>query len=261
MNIENSLRAAVANYPDALRDGQLGQVARFAFEVDTVRSRVAKDAVVCDVGGGWGTFAIGCALAGLRPILIDDFRDPGFLDAPTMDAMRALWRHHGVEVVTRDVVTQGLGMVPASLDAVTSFDSLEHWHHSPKALLHEIAAALKPRGLLVIGTPNCANLRKRISAVAGRGKWTPMTDWYEQAEFRGHVREPDVDDLRYIARDIGLENIEVLGRNWLGYSVCRSKWVRAITPFVDHALRLRPSLCANIYMLGYTRPADARREH
>lgn len=246
------LRNAVSRYPAAIRDGQFGHVSRIAFEVDLVRSRLPAGAIVCDVGGGWGTFAIGCALAGLRPVLIDDFRDPGFFDEPTMNAMRDLWRLHGLEVLTRDVVADGLGSAPASLDAVTSFDSLEHWHNSPKALLHEIAAALKPRGLLLIGTPNCANLRKRLSSVLGRVKWTSMEDWYEQAEFRGHVREPDVGDLRYIARDIGLEHVEVVGRNWHGYSTSRPRWIRAVTPLVDYALRLRPSLCANIYMIGTT---------
>ena len=43
----------------------------------------------------------------------------------------------------------------------------------------------------MVGVPNCVNLRKRLTVPLGRGKWSPMADWYEQPSFRGHVREPD----------------------------------------------------------------------
>ena len=68
------------------------------------------------------------------------------------------------------------------------------------------------------------NLRKRITVPLGYGKWSRMEDWYEEDRFRGHVREPDVADLRYIGADLDLKNIEILGRNWLGYQ-SRFNWV------------------------------------
>ena len=73
-------------------------------------------------------------------------------------------------------------------------------------------------GLFVLGVPNRVNLRKRVFVPFGYGKWSSMKDWYESPVFRGHVREPDVDDLRYIARDLHLRDWQVFGRNWLGYS-------------------------------------------
>jgi hypothetical protein len=77
-----------------------------------------------------------------------------------------------------------------------------------------------------------------------------MTDWYESEVFRGHVREPDVDDLRYIARDLRLTDVRVIGRNWLGFETRRA-WVRAITAIVNRALILAPSLCSDIYLIGH----------
>jgi hypothetical protein len=77
-----------------------------------------------------------------------------------------------------------------------------------------------------------------------------MEDWYEQQVFRGHVREPHVIDLRYIARDLGLVDISVFGRNWLGRD---SRWalVRKLARVADPALRRFPSLCSDIYVEGY----------
>jgi hypothetical protein len=78
-----------------------------------------------------------------------------------------------------------------------------------------------------------------------------MEEWYEEEVFRGHVREPDVSDLYYIARDMGLQSIQVVGRNWLGYG-SRRAWIRLATSVVDVPLRAFPSLCANLYLTGTT---------
>jgi hypothetical protein len=100
----------------------------------------------------------------------------------------------------------------------------------------------------VLGVPNSVNARKRLTVPFGKGAWSPMEEWYEQSEFHGHVREPDVSDLRYIASDMGLREIQIIGRNWLGYYGRPA--VRAITTLADPLLRLRPSLCSDLYLLG-----------
>ena len=126
---------------------------------------------------------------------------------------------------------------------------MEHWHHSPKALFARMMVQLKPGGLVVIGVPNCVNLRKRITVPLGHGKWTAMEDWYERPVFRSHVREPDTKDLRYIARHLGLVDMAVLGRNWSGYRK-PSRLFRAAARAADGLLRLAPALCADIYLIG-----------
>jgi hypothetical protein len=93
------------------------------------------------------------------------------------------------------------------------------------------------------------NLRKRLTVPFGVGKWTPMWAWYEVERFRSHVREPDVDDLRYIAADLGLCNVKIIGRNWSGYR-SRFRAARIITPLIDRLLRFWPSLCSDIYLVG-----------
>ncbi len=78
-----------------------------------------------------------------------------------------------------------------------------------------------------------------------------MKDWYETDRFRGHVREPDVGDLQYIAADLELASPEIMGRNWLGRRSPHRLTAR-ITALVDPLLSRFPSLCSDIYLLGRT---------
>ncbi|MCH8164892.1 MAG: class I SAM-dependent methyltransferase [Planctomycetes bacterium] len=234
-------------YPPALVEGQLSDVRRVAFHISLVISEKEPNRRICDLGGGIGLFSVGCAALGMSCVLADDFGDK--VNQQYGDEQFALHKKLGVDIVAKDVISERLDFEPESFDAFTCFDAMEHWHHSPKVLFGEIRQALKPCGLFILGGPNCVNLRKRISAPLGIGKWSGMGDWYEKTTFRGHVREPDVDDLQYIADDMKLRNVRILGRNWLGYH-STFKWVRIGMPLFDHALRLLPSLCSDIYLVG-----------
>jgi SAM-dependent methyltransferase len=230
-------------------------ISRMAFNLGLVLRCVGTGARVCDLGGGIGLFSPGCAALGMYATLVDDFNDP--VNREFADVPRAVHEHYGVRVVNADVLQGQLQFPENSFDAVTTFDSMEHWHASPKRLFATALSWLRPGGILVIGVPNCVNLRKRVTVPFGHGKWSPMAEWYESERFRGHVREPDTDDLRYIAADLGLEDVTILGRNWLGY-VSRRRWIRALTPILDAPLRLFPALCADIYLVG-TKPHTTPR--
>jgi len=244
-----TVRTVVEQLPGPIRADQNAELARFAYEVDLVTQHVPRGSAVCDIGAGWGVLALVLAASGMRSTLLDDFGDAGYREPYAKDVF-ALWERYGVRSINRDPSESGLGLEPESLDAITTFDCLEHWHRSPKRMLHQAMEVLKPGGLLVIGTPNSANLRKRIDAVLGRTAWSAMGDWYEPETFRGHVREPNVADLLYMGRDIGLESMEILGRNFAGLASTQPWWVRAVTPLADRVLKVRPSLCSNIYLLG-----------
>jgi SAM-dependent methyltransferase len=257
------LRELAKRFPPALVDAQLADLTRVSFQTGLVLDRKGADVALCDVGSGLGLFPAACAQAGMRVTMMDDFAPPyadaesarATPDAPDavnfqgVDEALAVHRALGVRVEKRDPLAEGFGFPPESLDVVTTFDSMEHWHRSPKRLFGEFMRALVPGGLLVIGVPNCVNLRKRITVPLGHGKWSEMAHWYEPEFFRGHVREPDVDDLHYIARDLGLVDVEILGRNWAGYQN-RRPFVRFATRFVDRILQLRPSLCSDLYLIG-----------
>jgi SAM-dependent methyltransferase len=248
---ERTLAAILNEYPAVLRRFLAPSLQRCAWQIDVVRRGVGSNATVVDVGGAVSLFAPGCAAIGMRAILIDDSFDDDDreIGAAKREAIARVIRPRGVMVMRRDIGVDGVGIPPESADAFTSFGVLEHLHRSPKAALHEMWKGLRPGGLLLIGTPNRANLRKRIALLFGGAKWSSMQDWYERPEFRGHVREPDVDDLRYIVRDLGIPRAAVLGRNWMG-TQSPKRPVRVAARLGDGLLRLRPQLCSDIYLVG-----------
>jgi SAM-dependent methyltransferase len=178
--------------------------------------------------------------------LVDDFRDA--VNLAYGDGILDLHRNRGVEVISRDLIADGFG-VEGKFDVIATFDSMEHWHHSPKRLFHEAVKQLKPEGRLIIGVPNCVNLRKRLTMPFGYRKWSAFREWYEADLFRVHVREPDVEDLHSIAADLGLAVEKVFGRNWVGYT-SSSHLVRLAVNIIDLPLQYFPSLCGNIYLVA-----------
>lgn len=256
--LEHKIAELAAQHPaEAVRrDFSPAEAKRIAFHVRLVADRKGANSTVADLGGGIGLFSLACAAVGMRVFLVDDFRDP--VNEEAGNGVLDYHRASGVTVVSRDMIADGLGLPEHSLDAVTSFDSMEHWHASPKRLFAEVRQALRPGGLFVLGVPNCVNLRKRITVPLGLGKWSSMEDWYERERFRGHVREADVGDLRYIARDMELSKVEIRGRNWMGYQN-RRPLVRAIAPMVDFPLRPFPSLCSDLYLMGINSGAPPSR--
>src|SRR5262245_4681365 len=201
----DKLRDVARRYPATLVDEQIRDIPRIAFNIGialgSTNSTSVSELELCDLGGGVGLFSAGCAAYGLkRTVLIDDFNDP--VNQRTGESILDIHRSLGVEVVSRDVVAKGIHDIEGNFDVITTFDSMEHWHGSPKKLFHEVAQKLKPNGVFVLGAPNSVNARKRITVPLGFGNWSRLQDWYEPDVFRGHVREPTVDDLRYIARDM-----------------------------------------------------------
>lgn len=249
----DTLNTVAKQYPTEMYQGEVKDIPRMMFNIgcvlDSQPDTSHEELSICDIGGGVGLFSAACAAYGFkRTVLIDDFDDS--INHQQGDSILDLHTSYGVEVVSRDAVAAGLAGIEGEFDAITTFDSMEHWHHSPKQLFQEITQKLKPGGVFVLGVPNCVNIRKRIAVPLGRSKWSSMHEWYQVKKFRGHVREPDVSDLHYIAQDMGLENTKIIGRNWLGY-YSDSSVIKALTAIMDYPLRLRPQFCSDIYLIGH----------
>jgi SAM-dependent methyltransferase len=242
-DLKNLVARVALDYPRESLQYALSEIERTAFHIEIVSKKKGTNIAICDVGGSINLFSVACAALGMKSTVVDKF-DLGY-----EDILNSVHRSYGVHVIKCDVVTESLSLPPASIDVATSFDSIEHWHGSPKPTLQALRSAIKPGGIFFIGVPNCVNLRKRITVPFGYGKWCSTEDWYETPVFRSHVHEPDVDDLRYIAKDLGLKNVAIFGRNWAGYA-SGNKLVRLATRVFDPVLQLRPSLCSDIYLLG-----------
>ena len=236
-------------YPGMAENEIRHRVRRSSFHVNLIRNGVATtdSPSICDLGGLFGDVASCCAALGMDAMFVDDFRDSCHIDHN--DNRFNIHKEYGARAISRDVVADGIDFSDASIDVFSCFSSMEHWHHSPKRLFGQMRQALKPGGSFVLSVPNCVDLIKRITVPLGTSFWSSMDEWYANDEFRGHVREPSVSDLHYIARDLELTDVVIMGRNWVAHEM-RNPILYSIGQIVDRVLRLRPSLCSEIYLVG-----------
>jgi len=160
-----SLRELALKFPEDLVAAQLEDLPRVAFHLELIVDRMGSDVRVCDIGSGLGLFPSACASLGMQATMMDDFAPPfedpetarTVPDAPDavnydrVDEALALHRSLGVRVERRDPLVEGFGFPSGSLDVVTCFDSMEHWHRSPKKLFGEVREALVPGGIVEQG--------------------------------------------------------------------------------------------------------------
>jgi SAM-dependent methyltransferase len=241
MTISAILSAVANSYPSELREDQHRDIQRIAWHLQMLGRHLQTGSTVADIGGGIGLMSPGMAALGYRSILVDDFRD----SVNGRFHIESLGVHKDVRVISADATSVIDVFEANSLDGITSFESMEHWHNSPKRAFHALMRALKPGGLFFLGVPNCVDLTKRIKTVTGTAQWSTMRDWYEEPIFRGHVREASVSDLHYISRDLGLRETKITGRNW--EAVVR---FGAIGKMADALLTALPSLCSDIYLIA-----------
>ena len=95
-----------------------------------------------------------------------------------------------------------------------------------------------------MSVPNAVDLKKRVDTVLGVAQWSSIREWYESAEFRGHVREPTRRDLHYIARDMGLSDVTIIGRTWILRG--RGATWRIVGKLID----CFPTLSSTLYLIG-----------
>lgn len=241
MSVSSVLSAIADTYPSELRDDQRRDIPRVAWHLQIIGQHLRAGSTVADIGGGIGLMSPGMAALGYRSILLDDFLD----SVNQRFSVENLGVHKNVRIISTDATRAIDAFEPDSLDGVTSFESVEHWHNSPRPVFHALMRALKPGGLFFFGLPNCVDLTKRITTVIGTAQWSSMRDWYEPPVFRGHVREASVSDLRYIGNDLDLRETKILGRNWEAVSR-----LGVLGRMADIILCAKPSLCSDIYLIG-----------
>ena len=218
-----------------------------------------------DLGAGLACFGPVARALGLQVTLVDDFGGGGCVDPKRQDItarfLDVFRRQLGIQVVEMDFLNHPLPMPPASVDVITCFHSLEHWHHSPKPLFAEIQRVLKPGGHLILATPNAANIRKRLCVPLGCNIWSPLAEWYHEGDpvFRGHVREPVVRDLHQLMEWNGFRVVSTYGRNFIGQASQALAFLpgpvlRAVAIGSDYGLRFFPSLCSDIHVTGQKQP-------
>lgn len=214
---------------------------------------------IVDLGAGICWFDPLAARLGAEVVLVDDFGGGGGVDyvdrQPALEILARYRQQFGLEIVEQNFLENPLPFADSSVDAITCFHSLEHWHHSPKNLFCEIRRVLRPGGFLILATPNAANLRKRIHILFGANIWSPLHEWYDEPAFRGHVREPIVRDLQQICAWNGFAVVATHGRNFIGRDSHALSWLprplrHSLAIGGEKILRFFPTLCSDLHVVG-----------
>ncbi len=244
--------------------GRLDDRTIFYFQLLHDRGLLSAGKHLMDLG--CGVSAVGAVARGLgmEVTLVDDFGGGGGVELGNADPARRLmeaWRTQlGIRFVQLNFIEQPLPLPSGSVDVITCFHSLEHWHHSPKRLFQEICRVLRPGGYLIIAAPNAANLRKRLAVPVGRNIGSTLEEWYHKGDpvFRGHVREPIVRDLHRLLEWNNFQVVTTHGRNFIGrYSIALrflpKPFMKWIATAADSVLRFFPTLCSDIHVTGRKR--------
>jgi len=114
--------------------------------LELVPQFLAAGSKVLDVGTGAGDLAHG-------------LKEQGY-DVSALDIDPSACKHAEVEVTRCDVMS-GLPHEDGTFDMLTALELIEHMEDPFKAV-REFHRVLKPGGLLLLTTPNCGNIEKRI---------------------------------------------------------------------------------------------------
>lgn len=170
---------------DPLTQGYGNYVAQADNLRATFRNRLRflpQGGTLLDVGAAAGFFVEQARAAGWEAEGID----------PSDWAARFAREQLGVPVRTGQL--EEAGYAPASFDAVTAWEVIEHLP-DPRAVLLEMARILKPGGLLALSTPDAG---APVSRLAGR-RWL---GWYKVPE---HLYFFDLKTLTRLLEETGFE--------------------------------------------------------
>lgn len=256
--VRQAAERVLSELPEFWRQFRRPQLPRVCEEVSWI---FTPGGTVVDLGGGPGFHVSICSCLGMKAYSVDNYKSIGkgticdhFIE-PNLEAERIAARL-GVQFVHTDIVDWEPAFGRDSIDAIMSFDNIEHLVHSPRNTYRKIVQCLKPQGLFLLGGPNAANLLKRARLLRGKNIFSAMDEWYLHERFIGHIREPIIADLKFIARDLDLDVLNIAGRNWLGLNKLGTRAASLARGF-DRALRLFPSLCSDIYVLAQKGPHAA----
>lgn len=208
-----------------------------------------KKSAFIDVGGGDGLLSglIKFSYPEMECYVIEDFKD-NWYSKELVNYLKDI----GVIYINADASKDNEYLKQISkkkkISTISCLHSIEHWHRSPAIFLKEAYEELNPGGKLILAFPNNSNLKKRFLAIFGKTSWSKFNYWYDNEDFRGHVREPNIHDLKLISNRLGCQNRIIYGRNFMG-SFSSIPVVRFVSIIFDFLLRISPSFCSDLYLV------------
>jgi len=147
-----------------------------------------------------------------------------------------------------DVDQENLSYDTNSKSIIIFNQVIEHLHN-PFRVMSEISRVLKPGGLVMIGTPNVANLKNRILLLFGKSNYWSLENFLKfrdsTQKFNGHIREYTMEELEEFCKMYGLK---IIDKSFIASQIKsnfpKSKIIYKIYRFVEKLVpRFRFQLC------------------
>ncbi len=159
---------------------------------------------VLDQGSFFGNFSLALARLGFEVTACDYYSQA----RGALDPWCSLLRKNGIEVIDAGSTESSLPVPAESFDLVISMAVIEHIPNSPKQHLLELHRALRPRGVIVVETPNLAYQAKREQLAQGRSIMAALEAHFEAvAPFSGHHREYVAEEVEWMLNRIGFTEL------------------------------------------------------
>jgi methionine biosynthesis protein MetW len=177
-----------------------------------------KEYLLEQIGRGKRVLDVGCLGGQLSRLMLEHGNAVWGVEINPAAAEVAAKR--GILVKVADV-EQGLPYEDEFFDVVHAGEVIEHLYDT-KAFLSECRRVLKPGGLMLFTTPNLNSLENRLRVAVGG--YLSMAGAYPEDHYGSHVRVFNVDKVRELCAQTGLELEEVRGVFNLER---RARWIEA----------------------------------
>jgi len=160
-------------------------------------------AKILDVGTGIGEIPLVLQRAGYECTAIDTwqpFHETNKHILGTEEDIISRLQRNGIRTEYCDIEKEPFPFKSNSFDIVLFTNVIEHLHSSPKRPLSEIRRVLKNKGILILSTPNLANLKNRLLMMVGLSNHVNIDIWYNCNPYFGHIREYTSSEIRKILK-------------------------------------------------------------
>jgi len=187
---------------------------------------------------------------GYRLTALDDLSDHWHMIGRNRERILAFAEQSGVQLMLQPFDTWDLR--ESSYDAALMLDVIEHLHESPRGLLNRMISSVRPRGLLVLETPNATSLAKRLWMLFGKSSQVRLDFlFWNIGEYRSHIREYTEPELRKV---LEYENMDVVASRMLNLTLgsveAKGTLARALIAVYDAVSFVYPRFRDTILVVG-----------
>lgn len=227
---------------------------RYRFTLEILYSLNIENKKILDIGTGIGILPLtlnklGRSQAtGLDYFIFPENNNKMFQQG-SIKNLQKIWQENNTKILNQNIYAETEKLQKEQFDIITSEATIEHLQ-DPKKYIERCVLLLKPRGYLLISTPNSAKLINRLRFLVGLSPNWPVSEFYTSGtDFTGHWREYTINELKTICEISNLEIINTYNKNLLAHFGSLSNWRRNYRALIALLANLLPNAKDMNYIL------------